>query len=140
MSPNERAAFYISPLLAPVVWTAVLCYPDLSFGIGDFVSTVAIVGILGIPLAYLMALCIGWPLYIAAKKINAANYLCLSLGGTVVGALPTLVMLLFMYDSWPAGREWKVHGVFAVTGFVVGSVFWGVARYWPHNQAFKRTV
>lgn len=141
MAPNERAAMYIAPPLAPVVWTTVLVFPGFFQGMGmtGFWEAVAVVAIFGIPVAYVMALCFGLPLYIMARNHCWANFWSLSFGAAAIAMLPTLVTLLFMYDSWEAGRDWKVHGLFAFTGFVVGAAFWCIVRLWPHNRSFNGT-
>ncbi len=137
MSPNERAGLFIAPAFAPIVWTTILVFPELPDGMSDYWGTVGIVAFFGIPVAYLMALCLGLRLYILARNVGWATFWSISLGGAAVAALPTLITLLFMYDSWEAGRDWKLHGLFALTGFVVGAVFWCVVRYWPHNNALQ---
>lgn len=137
MSPNERAALFIAPPIAPLAFTTALAFPRLLQGTSDFFVSVLIVTTFGIPIAYGIALCLGLPLYLLARKYHLVNFWSLSLGGAFVATLPTLLTLIFLYDSWLAGRDWRVHGVFGITGFVVGAVFWYVLRLWP-NLPFKR--
>jgi hypothetical protein len=128
---------FIAPPLAPVVWTVILIgFPNNMPS--DYFGSIFIVSLFGIPIAYAIALCIGLPLYLLFRKQRWVNFWSLSFGGAFVAALPTLLTFLFRYDSWVAGRDWKVHGLFAITGFVVGAAFWSVLRYWPHNLSFKR--
>lgn len=136
MSPSEKAGMYIAPALAPVVWTVILIgFPNEIPS--DYFGSIFIVSLFGIPVAYVMALCLGLPLYLLFRKNRWVNFWSLSIGGAFVAALPTLLTLLILYDSWAAGRDWKLHGLFAATGFIVGTVFWAVLRYWPHNLSFK---
>ena len=132
MTPSERAALFIAPPLAPVVFTTILVFPGLLQDMSGYFGSVFVVAVFGIPIAYGIALCLGLPLYLLARKLRWVNFWSLSLGAAIVAALPTLLMLLFRYDSWEAGKDWRVHGIFVITGFVVGAVFWCVLRYWPH--------
>jgi hypothetical protein len=134
MSPNERAAFLIAPPLAPVVWTTVLVYPYFQ---GDFWGGVFVVAVFGVPIAYLVALFLGLPLYILAKHRGWANFLSISIGGTAIGLVPTLFMLMPPYGRLETARDWRVGGAFALAGFIVGAIFWCIARYWPYNNSFK---
>ena len=135
MSPRELTALVIAPPLAPVVMVTVMAFPNY---MGDYLATMQIVALFGIPIAYLIALCLGLPLYFLAQKYRRVNFWSLSIGGAIVADLPALLTLLFLYDTWGAGRDWKLHGTFGITGFVVGAVFWSVLRFLPHNLSFKR--
>jgi hypothetical protein len=135
MSPRELAALIIAPPLAPVVLVTVMAFPNY---MGDYFQSIQIVALFGIPIAYLIALCLGLPLYFFAKDHRWVNFWSLSLGGAVVADLPALLTLLFLYDTWEAGRDWKLHGTFLITGFVVGAVFWSVLRFLPPNPTLKR--
>lgn len=140
MAPNERAGFFIAPPLAPVVWTAVIAATGPFQGISDYFGSVLIVAVLGVPVAYFMAVLLGLPLYLAARRLGRVTLVSCALGGAFVAALPTLIALLVLYRSWEAGRDWRVHGLFAFTGLVVGAVFWVVLREWPYNQALQTDV
>ena len=136
LSPGELAALVIAPPLAPVFLVMIITFPH--YGGSDFFSTMQLITLFGAPIAYLLALCIGLPLYWWAKDHCWVNFWSLSLGGAFIAALPTLITLLFLYDTWEAGREWKLHAVLGITGFFVGAVFWAILRYWPHNLTFER--
>jgi len=135
MSPRELAALIIAPPLAPVVFVTVMDFPNY---MGDYFQSIKIVALLGIPIAYLIALCLGLPLYYFAKDRSWVSFWSLSLYGAVIADLSALLTLLFLYGTWEAGRDWRLHGTFLITGFVVGAVFWSVLRFLPSNLAFKR--
>lgn len=135
---RELVALIIAPPVAPVVFTTVIGFPGLLQGMSGYFGSVLIVALFGVPIAYFIALCIGLPLYFLARDRHWVNFWSLSLGGAVVADMPALITLMFLFDTWEAGREWKLHGTFIITGFVVGAVYWAVLRFWPHNLSFKR--
>ena len=136
MSPREVAALVIAPALAPVVLVTIIAFPNY---MGDFFSTLQLMVLFGAPFAYGIALCLGLPLYFLAQDRRWVNFWSLSLGGAFIAVLPTLLTLLFLYDTWESGKGWRVHAAFGITGFFVGTVFWSVLRLWPNNLSPKRS-
>lgn len=103
ISKSEKAAMYIAPPLAPIVWAMILIgFPDHMPS--DYFGTIFVISVFGTPIAYVIALCVGLPLYLLFRKQRWVNFWSLSIGGAFVAALPTLLTLIFLYDSWFAGR------------------------------------
>ena len=126
---SEKIAFYIAPLTVPFTFVSGISGFDMQYGIVDYLSNVMLLAIFSLPVAFIIELVVGLPIYLFFKKAGLINIITLFLGGILVSCAPLLVLWLTgVYD----GEEHKLittASLFAFIGAVVGFTFWLVLNF-----------
>ena len=128
LTSKERTGLIIAPAIAPAILTVFMGWPH---GGNGLLEAILVMSIFGIPIAYVVALCIGLPMYWFAKSQGWVNVYTITLGGSFTAAFPMLVLLAFNYSTWDAGKNWRIHATLAATGFIVGFIYWAILKLWP---------
>lgn len=121
---RERIAFIIAPLTTPITFVIALVGLDFNWDFYDMFETMLMMAIFCIPVAYVVALVFGLPLYIIFKQHKLINILTLTIGAAFVANLPLL--LLFLYGAYE-GEYHKLLSILpglSLIGAVVGLTFW----------------
>jgi hypothetical protein len=139
LTPNERTALWVAPLVAPVVFTVVLAFPGILEGAPGFFEALFVVPFVGVPLSYIVEVVFGLPLFLLARKFQLVGFWSLSFGGAVVAMLPMLLGFFVGVSFRETSYAWALFSVLAGCGFSVGVVFWAVAYYLPHNTLLNRS-
>jgi len=121
---NEKMAFYVAPVTVPFTFVSGISGFDMQFGILDYLSNVMLIAIFSLPIAYIVELIIGLPIYLFFKKAGLINIATLFLGGILVSSSP--LFILWLTGSY-SGEEHKLvtmAPLFAFIGAIVGFTFW----------------
>ena len=139
--------FIIAPLFGPISAVFLMLLfgnnPNYHFELKSFMSE--IFGILylfllfGAPIAYLVTVLVGIPLFMLCRKYKLLNIWSISLGGAVAPLLPLSIMHLFngsMYeDSSKSAAD--LYLFISVCGLIVGMVFWLISGL--GNKAYNNS-
>ncbi len=121
---SEKLAFYVAPLAVPFAFLLGISGFDMQYGILDYLSNLLLIAFFSLPIAYIIELVVGLPIYLLFKKLGLINFTTLFLGSIVVSCSPLLLLwLVGAYD----GEEYKLAAtlpVFAFIGAVTGLTFW----------------
>ena len=63
MVPSEKLAFYITPITVPFSFVSGISGFDMQYGILDYLSSVLIIAVFSLPIAYIMELVVVLPIY-----------------------------------------------------------------------------
>jgi len=121
----EDRAFVLAPLSMPFAflscaWFLGLSGLTLEQGVLNYLATVAIIIIGGMPVVYLYEFFIAYRFYRLLLKKGKVNVFSLSLGGALIADIPILMVMPFSgYDGVATAFT-----LFGFSGFVVGLTFW----------------
>lgn len=141
LTPRERTALCVAPLVAPLVFTVVVAFPGILQGMSGFLDSLFVVASFGIPIAYVVGGILGLPAFLLARWYRIVNFWSLSFGGAGVAMLPLLLLWLINSAAATQGdtKSLPAFAVLGACGFAVGALFWLVAYYRPHNNRLVGT-
>lgn len=135
MTINRKTlrAGLIAPLAGPIsLYTitsiaAAISHPSsLTGNYGELISLLILFIVLGAPFGYLVALIFGLPAYMIMKKLGRINFWTISIGSTLASLAPTFILSTWLGFNQPSAENnpANLYWAMAVSGFVVGVVFW----------------
>ena len=118
-----------APIAAPIVFTVALSAQYfIAEGWSDFFDTLILIMVFGVPIAYLVAIFFGLPLFKLFQKLGWINFWSVTVGGGVVAVFPLLLLYISNADIFPFSiKDAKAFGLLFFCGLVVGAVFWLIA-------------
>lgn len=127
---REDRAFVLAPLMMPFAFLTYAFFLDLSGfnmqdGFWDYLGTVIIIIVGGLPVVYLYEFFIAYRFYRLLLKKKKVNIVSLTLGGAFIADIPILMVMPFSgFDEISA-----VFQLFTFVGFMVGLTFWYLLNY-----------
>lgn len=133
----------IAPLAGPIslftitIITAAISQPSSQTGnYGEIFFLLITFIALGAPFGYLIALIFGLPAYLIVEKLGRINFWTVSIGSMLVSLAPTLILSTWLGFNQPsaANNPANLYWAMAVSGFVVGVVFWLISGLSDKNN------
>jgi hypothetical protein len=151
--PNFILGCFIAPLAAPLIIALIIIFSGVdwrdpsykyNYGFKDAVGLLYIVGyyvFIGAPFAYAVTLVVGLPFYFVTEKYGYINFWSITFGAAFVAIFPCLLLSapknFFLYDD-PIISSFLFYLSFAISGYVVGLVFWFVSGLHRFSAYKKR--
>jgi len=135
----EDRAFILAPLSMPFAflscaWFLGLSGLTLDEGVLNYLATVAIIIVGGMPVVYLYEFFIAYRFYRLLLKKGKVNVFSLSFGGALIANIPILMVMPFSgYDGVATAFK-----LFGFSGFVVGLTFWLLLKQGEKRAAAGR--
>ncbi len=125
----EDRAFVLAPLSMPFAFLSCAWFLGLSGftledGVLNYLASVAIIIVGGMPVVYLYEFFIAYRFYRLLLKKGKVNVFSLAFGGALIANIPILMVMPF---SGYSGVE-TAFILFGFSGFVVGLTFWALLK------------
>ena len=141
----------MSPLVGPLClfFIVVIAGEDLRgppfiYDISELFELFGIAGlflVFGAPLAYVITLLIGIPVYLVATKLSHVNFWPITIGAAFIAIFPVLVATIsegFSLYGDPNKSSIPVYLSLAISGYLVGVVFWFISGLYSQAAHNKR--
>ena len=130
---NETRALGFAPLILPFAFSFYAFLADIpgfnmDQGVLKFIGLFLAITLVGLPVAYIYELFIGFRFYQLIKKKQRVNIVTLTLGGVLIADIP-------MFLIWPlTGSEGAISfaltmQLFSFVGFMIGLNFWVLLNF-----------
>lgn len=121
---SEDRAFILAPLAMPFACVAGYLGFDFSAGLLNYLSSVLIIGLYGLPVVYVIEFFLGYRFYRLFLKRKILNIFTITGGSIVLANIPTFFISIFSMYVPSKHSVLDVLGLFSFIGLTVGLTFW----------------
>lgn len=125
LTKRHLLGIIIAPIAAPLVFAFFLSMPAPMDSHGDTFDSLMILMAFGVPIAYLVTIFFGLPIFMIFERFGWMNFWSVSLGGGIVAVVPLFMLYLLNGEIFSfSSNDAEVYGVIFVCGLIVGIIFW----------------